>query len=520
MGVFSYASYGFEGKLVAVEVDIRSGIPTTEIVGLPGGAIRESKQRVRVAIGNAGLVYPLRKVLVNLAPAGVKKGGAAFDLPIALAILLASGQVTLGEGISVLALGELELSGRVRSVAGVLAGVALALRHGVRHFFVPTGNAEEASALEDGAVWPVDDVTEAVDGLRRLAAGSAPITRPDAVTKRTVRKTHALDFADIRGQALVKRAMEVAAAGGHNTLLFGSQGIGKTMAAIRMPSILPRLDRDDALVVTRLHSLAGLLPDYTGIIQEPVLRAPHHSASLEGMLGGGRSIVPGEVSLAHCGVLFLDEVTEYRRDVLQALREPTEARTVTIVRAGRSHTFPAAFQLVAAANPCPCGNLGHPRRRCLCGFGEIERYWKRFGGPLLDRIDMRILVTPADPTEVLTDGYESSASMKSRVLAARHVQSLRYEAAGPRLNAHMGPADIRRFCHLNGAAERAFQSVCHALLLSTRAAHSVLKVGRTIADLEESETIDDTHILEAAAYRRWGDAANLIELSRRPVATS
>lgn len=513
MGIVSYATYGFEGKLVSIEVDIRAGLPGTEIVGLPGDAVREAKQRVRVAIGNAGFTFPSRKVLVNLAPAGLKKAGASFDLPIALAILQSSGQMAPSEGPPVLAVGEVELSGHVRGVNGVLAAVALGLENGIRHFLVPTANDEEATALGDGVVWPVDSLTDAVQKHRLMAEGRRPARNP----ARRRRVESDLDYADMRGQILLKRAMEVAAAGGHNVLLFGSQGIGKSMAAHRLPSILPPLTQADALVVTRLHSLAGLIPEHAGLIRNPVLRSPHHSASLEGMLGGGRTIVPGEVSLAHCGVLFLDEATEYRRDVLQALREPCETQRVTIVRAGQTHTFPAAFQLVAAANPCPCGNLGHPQRRCLCGIREIERYWKRFGGPLLDRIDMRVLVTPADPDEVLGDGYESSATMGARVAEARTRQRQRLEGVPFRCNADLGPRQVRSMCSLSPSAERAYLAATKRLMLSTRASESVLKISRTIADLDGSDTIEECHVLEAAAYRRYGDTADLLDLVRQPV---
>lgn len=513
MGIISYATYGFEGRLVSIEVDIRAGLPGTDIVGLPGDAVREAKQRVRVAIVNAGFTFPSRKVLVNLAPAGLKKAGASFDLPIALAILLSSNQMAPGNGPPVLAVGEVELSGRIRGVSGVLAAVALGLQNGVRHFLVPTANGEEAAALGEGVVWPVDSIADAVQKYRFTVEGRRPVLRPP----RTIELESDLDYADMRGQVLLKRAMEVAAAGGHNILLFGSQGIGKSMAAHRLPSILPPLQQPDALVVTRLHSLAGLLPEHTGLMSNPVLRAPHHSASLEGMLGGGRTIVPGEVSLAHCGVLFLDEATEYRRDVLQALREPCETRAVTIVRAGQTHTFPAAFQLVAAANPCPCGNLGHSERRCLCGIREIEKYWKRFGGPLMDRIDMRVLVTPADPGEVLGDGYESSATMKARVAEAHRRQRARQVGSPFRRNADLGPRQVRSLCSLSGPAEKAFLAASRRLMLSTRASESVLKMSRTIADLGGSDSIEEQHVLEAAAYRRYGDTADLFDLGRQAV---
>lgn len=487
---------------------------------MPGDAVREARQRVRIAVGNSGFKYPLMRVLVNLAPAGVKKAGAAFDLPIALAILMASGQIDGDSCPHLVALGELELSGAVRSVAGVLAAAGVALENGVRHLVVPAGNGEEARALGEGQVWAAEDLPRAADFIRRIAENKVPPTpEPDVTQEGTSRRRIASrsknmpDYSDMRGQVLVKRAMEVAAAGGHNVLLFGPQGVGKSMAAQRLSSILPPLKRSDALIVTRLHSLAGILGEHVGMVRQPVIRAPHHSASLEGMLGGGRTILPGEVSLAHKGVLFLDEATEYRRNVLQALREPCETGSVTIVRAGQTHTFPAAFQLVAAANPCACGNLGHPQRRCMCSVREIERYWKRFGGPLLDRIDMRILVQPDDPETIISDGYGSSAEIRCRVLAARERQDRRLADVGVDRNADLAVSDVRRCCRLTEDAEKAFIVASRKLVLSTRAVVSVLKLSRTIADLAGGEVIEKDDVLEAVTYRRAGEISGMLQLS-------
>ncbi len=504
MLVTSYAAGGFDGEVVGVEVDIRGGIPGVDIVGLPDGAVKEARERVRVAVRNSGFKFPADRILINLAPAGVRKEGASFDLPIAIALLHAAGQVADGVGGKVMILGELELSGRVRAVNGVLSAVASGQRERVGRFLVPTENLREASALGGSSVYGIGSLKEAVELLALLARGGAPQRRalPALAAGEPLLEG---DFADIRGQPFLKRALEVAAAGMHHVLLFGPPGSGKTMAARRFLSILPDLSRCDAIAATRIHSLAGTLPPHAGLLVRPPFRMPHHSASKEGLIGGGKNFRPGEVSLAHRGVLFLDEAPEFKKSLLQSLREPIEEGRVDIARAGASLWFPADFQLLLAANPCPCGNLGRDAGVCLCNPLEIHRYWKRLGGALLDRIDIRIPVRPVDPERILEAGEESSAAIRRRVERAIARQEHRFTGKSFSRNSRIPPGCLAAYCSLHLEARRAFAEAIKKLSLSSRACHSVLKVARTIADLSESETIDTVHLLEAIQHRRFGD---------------
>jgi len=524
MVVLAHEPSGFEGRLVFVEVDIRRGIPGVDLVGLAAGAVREARERVRAAVRNSGFEFPLDRVLINLAPADLPKEGAAYDLPIAVAVLGAAGAVP-DPGHPVLILGELRLDGTVRPVRAVLPAVAAALAAGVDRFLVPGGNAAEARAVGRGRVYPVDTLAEAPVMLALMRDGAPPLpasadeTRSSAVPG-DLHESRG-DFAELKGQGRLRRALEIAAAGGHNVLLLGPPGSGKTMAARRFPGLLPDLAEEEAVGVASVYSLAGLLgaegdgvrADRAGgsaaraaLDRRPPFRSPHHSASLEGMIGGGRSLRPGEISLAHKGVLFLDEAAEFRSDVLQALREPIEEARVSLVRAGSVARFPAEFQLVMAANPCPCGSLGRRGRPCLCSPQELQRYRRKLGGPLLDRIDLRVPVEPAPPADLLGPPGESSASMRARIGAAIRAQERRYRGRGFSRNARLMPEDVEAWCRLEGESARAFGKAVDKLSLSSRACHSILKVARTIADIDGLESIAAEHVLEAVQHRRLGDA--------------
>jgi magnesium chelatase family protein len=517
MVVIAHEPAGFEGSLVHVEVDIRRGIPGVDLVGLAAGAVKEARERVRAAIRNSGFEFPMDRVLINLAPADLPKEGAAYDLPLALALLGAAGSIP-EPGRAVLALGELRLDGTVRPVRGVLPAAAAALGAGVDHFIVPEENAAEARALRAGRVFPIRRLEEATALFELIRQGREPPALCPADTgegDRAIPESSFCegDLSELKGQHRLRRALEIAAAGGHNVFLFGPPGSGKTMAARRFVGLLPDLREEEAVQVASLYSLSGILGSGATLRLRPPFRAPHHSASLEGLIGGGRRLRPGEISLAHEGVLFLDEAAEFHSDVLQALREPMEEGRVSLVRAGSIARFPAAFQLVMAANPCPCGNLGRKGRACLCSIQELQRYRRKLGGPLLDRIDLRVPVEPTPPDLLLGPPGESGAEVRARVESARRVQRERYgddsaflkgSRAMP-LNARLEPALVERFCPLGPDAARAFHYAVQRLSLSSRACHSVLKVARTIADLAGQEDIEEEQVIEAVQHRRFGD---------------
>lgn len=497
MKIYSFISTGYDGVLVNIETNIFTrSLPGIEIVGLPGGAVKESKVRFRSAILNSGFDFPKGRVIINMAPAGEKKEGACYDLPFALRVLFHKDS---SENKTFLVLGELTLSGEVRKVNGVLPAIIKAHSSGVENFIIPKSNLEEAVMAGVGNIFPVSTLREAINILKELP--KAEYYSMKEVEKDVIQG----DFQDIKGQQMVKRAVEVAISGGHNILLFGPPGVGKTLTTSRISTILPPFKKEKALETTRIWSIAGRLSEEYSIVSTYPIRKPHHSASLEGLMGGGPQHTPGEVSLAHNGYLLLDEMPEFKSSILQSLREPIEEKRVSLSRAAKSIWFPANFRLLATANPCPCGNLGKENGLCLCSEKEIRRYWKKMGGAILDRIDMRIPVKPVSVDVMLNDKAESSASIKERVLHAISMQNRRYTNTDIEFNADIPPGEIDKYCNLEHNVKKTLITGIKNLNISSRGFHSILKISRTIADLSNSEQITEKHILEALTYRRYGD---------------
>ncbi len=496
--VYSCAVIGLDGVLIEVEVDVGAGSPGMVVVGLPDTAVQESKERVRAAIRNSGGKFPHGRVTVNLAPADIKKAGPTYDLPIALGILMASHQAPNGIE-DALIVGELSLDGVLRHTPGIISMVSLAAEQGMRRAFVPHADAGEAALVGDVEIYGVRTLTDLVNHV----TGDVPVavTKPEDAAEAPPLFS-GTDFSEIRGQEHVKRGLEVAAAGGHNVLMSGPPGSGKTMLARALPSILPAMSTPEALDVTKIYSVRGLLPADTPLLRDRPFRAPHHSTSAVGLIGGGSWPRPGEISLAHRGVLFLDELPEFSGTALEMLRQPLEDRQVTLARAAGTVSFPANFTLIAAMNPCPCGFYGDPAQACRCSAGAIARYQKRISGPLLDRIDIHLEV-PRVEYERLADkrAGESSATVRERVQRARRVQERRYADTQAITNADIGPKELNAYATLEPAAESLLKSAVKQLTLSARAYHRVLKLARTIADLDETAEIGVPHIAEAVQYR-------------------
>lgn len=506
MQIFSFSVFGYEGALVTVEVDLRRGIPAVDVVGLADGAVKESRERMRSAIRNSGYDFPPERVLISLSPADLRKEGAGFDLAIALAVLKAKQDFESDIG-GVLVMGELELNGRVRPVRGVHAAVSTAYESGISYCIVPKENEEEAREIKDMKVFGASSLTEAFESLQKSESFiSSASCNPNLVDDTLPQGSVCIDgvyfakvesdteYLEVKNQAYLIRGLQIAAAGGHNLLAYGPPGCGKSLALQKFSGLLPLLTVEEAQSVTRIYSIASLLPAGTPLIRIPPFRMPHQTATIEGICGGGAKCGPGEISLAHNGVLFLDEAAEYRTSVLQMLRVPLESGSITLSRAGRTTVYPARFQLIMATNPCPCGFYGSRDRLCLCSSRAVEMYWKKFSGPLLDRIDIRIHVERRD------SGSEavSTEALRKNIARAVNIQRLRQQ----KRNAYLSPCEIQEYCIMTDEAKSYLEEESERFELSARAVSGCMKLARTISDMAAKEIIDTDSIVEAIGYRK------------------